>query len=325
MSTLQATNIKNASSATTNLALDTAGNATVGNALIMGSGSFLRNRIINGDMRIDQRNAGASVSTPANSVTYVVDRMMAQPLSAATTAQRVASGRTDFPFAFRLNGAAGITALYVKQRVESVNCFDFAGQTGTFSAWVYNGTSSAISVQHAASYANAVDNFSAGTYIGGTAGVSCPAGQWTYVSGSMAFPSQAANGLELAVVLGAPTSGYMLVTGWQFEIGSVATPFERRQYGHELTLCQRYYQKFASTVITFVNTAASSYTWYQTMTTRVTMRVNGTGIANFTNLSGAGSGAITNITQDSFSLTFTYAAGTSTTSCLFAPELSAEL
>jgi hypothetical protein len=30
----------------------------------------------------------------------------------------------------------------------------------------------------------------------------------------------------------------------QFEAGSVATPFERRPYGTELALCQRYFQKF---------------------------------------------------------------------------------
>ena len=32
----------------------------------------------------------------------------------------------------------------------------------------------------------------------------------------------------------------MAITGWQMETGSVATPFERRPYGTELQLCQRY-------------------------------------------------------------------------------------
>ena len=35
----------------------------------------------------------------------------------------------------------------------------------------------------------------------------------------------------------------MAITGWQMETGSVATPFERRPYGTELQLCQRYYQR----------------------------------------------------------------------------------
>ena len=37
------------------------------------------------------------------------------------------------------------------------------------------------------------------------------------------------------------TSNYFQITGVQLEAGSVATPFERRQYGQELALCRRYY------------------------------------------------------------------------------------
>ena len=33
------------------------------------------------------------------------------------------------------------------------------------------------------------------------------------------------------------------ITGAQLEVGSVATPFERRDYGRELMMCQRYYEK----------------------------------------------------------------------------------
>jgi hypothetical protein len=38
-------------------------------------------------------------------------------------------------------------------------------------------------------------------------------------------------------------NNYMAITGVQMELGSVATPFERRPYGNELALCQRYYFK----------------------------------------------------------------------------------
>jgi hypothetical protein len=37
------------------------------------------------------------------------------------------------------------------------------------------------------------------------------------------------------------------ITGVQLEVGSVATPFERRPYGTELSLCQRYYQQIGKT------------------------------------------------------------------------------
>ena len=36
-----------------------------------------RNRVINGDMRIDQRNAGASVATTVSNNTYTIDRFQA--------------------------------------------------------------------------------------------------------------------------------------------------------------------------------------------------------------------------------------------------------
>ena len=50
-----------------------------------------------------------------------------------------------------------------------------------------------------------------------------------------------AAGVTLA--LGNSTSNYINITGVQLEVGSVATPFEHRSYGEELTLCQRYYSK----------------------------------------------------------------------------------
>jgi hypothetical protein len=43
------------------------------------------------------------------------------------------------------------------------------------------------------------------------------------------------------------------ITGVQLEVGSVATEFERRPYGTELALCQRYYQKWK---------AQNAYTYY---------------------------------------------------------------
>ena len=42
---------------------------------------------------------------------------------------------------------------------------------------------------------------------------------------------------------GKTTNDYWHITGVQFEVGKVATPFEHRSYGEELAACQRYYQR----------------------------------------------------------------------------------
>ena len=39
------------------------------------------------------------------------------------------------------------------------------------------------------------------------------------------------------------------ITGWQVEVGEVATPFEHRTFADDLALCQRYYQKSYDTTV----------------------------------------------------------------------------
>jgi hypothetical protein len=66
---------------------------------------------------------------------------------------------------------------------------------------------------------------------------------WQKFTATFSVPS---NALELAVYFYASNTGtagandYFDVTGVQLEAGTVATPFERRLYGQELVLCQRY-------------------------------------------------------------------------------------
>ena len=48
--------------------------------------------------------------------------------------------------------------------------------------------------------------------------------------------------------IGAATSDNFAITGVQLELGTVATPFERRGYGEELSRCQRYFLHIAGSI-----------------------------------------------------------------------------
>jgi len=81
-----------------------------------------------------------------------------------------------------------------------------------------------------------------------------------YTGGSVPTAWEAAVNTDRAVgttlALGDSTSNEFYITGVQLEVGSVATEFERRPYGTELQLCQRYYQKIGSNGGRFVSTGS---------------------------------------------------------------------
>ena len=206
-----------------------------GGILSPDSGVF-RNRIINGAMAIDQRNAGASKSVSAATVTYVTDRWGVYASGAGVTAQQVASGITGFTNALQITGAASVTGLSLFQRIESKNIADAASSTVTLSAYVSDSTLTTATWY--AYYANSSDNFGATTLIA--------SGTWTINStltkytAQISLPANAVNGVEIDINVGAQTSGTFTVTGVQLEKGSTATSFDYRPYGTELQLCQRY-------------------------------------------------------------------------------------
>jgi hypothetical protein len=69
---------------------------------------------------------------------------------------------------------------------------------------------------------------------------------------------------------------YVDITEVQLEVGSVTTPFERRPYGLELALCQRYLEMVNSPGILSYNTTTSAYAnWYYRVSKRVTPTISG--------------------------------------------------
>ena len=203
-----------------------------------------RNRIINGDMRIVQRAISATVTAgtavPTASTGYpAVDRFFVYSTGANVTAARVAAAQ----YRMQITGASGVTAIGVGQRIELLNCYDLVGGNATLSVDLAN--SLLTTVTWTASAAVTGDGF--GT-IGTPTKTQIATGTFTVNStvtnytATFAVPTAAASGIEILLTVGAQTSGTWTIGNMQLEPGSVATPFERRDIGRELIMCQRYYE-----------------------------------------------------------------------------------
>ena len=208
-----------------------------------------RNRVINGGMVVDQRNAGAAQTfTAGAALAYAVDRWYGYCTGANVTGQRVA-GAVANTFQYRFTGAASVTVIGFGQRIEALNSADLAGATVTLGVDLAN--SLLTSVTWTAYYANTADTF--GTLASPTrtqiaTGTFTVTSTVTRYNTQISVPAAATTGIEIVFTVGAQTSGTWTIGNVQLEIGSVATPFERRQYGQELALCQRYYEVFGFTI-----------------------------------------------------------------------------
>jgi hypothetical protein len=234
MSTLNVTNIAGPSNTGTAATLSSInGGALAGN----------RNQIINGAMAVDQRNAGAAQTITAGAaLAYTVDRWYGYCTGANVTGQRV-QGASAGLFRYRFTGAASVSAIGFGQRIEQLNSADLAGTTATLSVDLAN--SVLTTVTWTAFYANTADAF--GTLASPTR-TQIATGTFTVnstvsrYSTQISIPSAATTGVEILFTVGAQTSGNWTIGNVQLEPGAVATPFERRSFGQELALCQRYYE-----------------------------------------------------------------------------------
>ena len=124
-----------ASTGDTTFAQDVAvtGSLSVAGSNISAANSMgFRNRIINGDMRIDQRNAGAAVTVNDAAAFYAVDRFECQAQSAdgVYTAQRSTTAPAGFTNSLittvtTADASIGATQSYpIRQKIEGFNFAD---------------------------------------------------------------------------------------------------------------------------------------------------------------------------------------------------------
>lgn len=261
-------------------AFSVTGNTTVA-SLNGGQLAGMRNRIINGGMAVDQRNAGAAQTITAGAaLAYSVDRWYAYCTGANVSGQRV-QGASVGQFRYRFTGAASVTAIGFGQRIEQLNSADLAGTTATLSVDLAN--SVLTTVTWTAYYANTANTF--GTLASPTrtqiaTGTFTVDSTVTRYSTNISVPAAATTGIEVVFSVGAQTSGIWTIGDVQLEAGTVSTPFERRSYGQELTLCQRYYQS-ASVAAWHANVTSTHYFRVE-MRATPTLTTNPSG-GNYTN------------------------------------------
>ena len=237
-----------------------------------------RNRIINGNMVIDQRNAGASVSISNGTTTYLTDRWQVfENGSMAFSGQQVSTAPAGFNRSLLITtttaaaaGSADRCAL--TQIIEGFNIADFGwGAAGasaiTLSFWVR----SSLTGQFGGALQNSAQDYSypfsftisaANTFEFKTVTIAGPTtGTWstdntggvrvsfdlgmgsTLLGTAGAWAAADYRGATGDVKLSGTNGATFYITGVQLEAGTNASAFEQIDYGRELIMCQRYYYK----------------------------------------------------------------------------------
>ena len=269
-----------------------------GYTLGAGNASSLKNRIINGGMNVDQRNNGASVTITAND-TYTLDRWSAGNPGASPSKMSIQQSTTA-PAGF-VNSmlVTSLTALSVSsgdffsvyQWIEGNNISDLSfgsasAKSITVSFWVRSSLTGQFggalqnsdrSRSYPFSYTiNAANTWeqksisltgdTSGTWLTSNGkGISVVFGLAigsTYLTTANAWASGNYWSSTGSTNLLATNGATWYVTGVQLEVGTVATSFDYRPYGTELSLCQRYYylMSAASNSNTFFHNVAADGT-----------------------------------------------------------------
>ena len=238
------------------------------------------NRVINGGMVVDQRNAGAAVTT--GTYVYGVDRFwLVNQTDGAFSIQQVTDAPTEFTNSLKVTVTTADASLSSAQRfvinqgLEGFNMADLAygtanAKTVTLSFWVKSSVTGSYSVGlragdvvNGAAYVTSyvVNNANTWEYktitiTGSTIGTWATTNAcWAYLIFNLGIGSDfnitantwvaGANGQGISsdTSLVGTNSATWQITGVQLQKGSTATDFEYVDYGSQLQQCQRYYYR----------------------------------------------------------------------------------
>jgi hypothetical protein len=266
--------------------LEVAGNAIISGNISANNMGMFRNRIINGDMRIDQRNNGAIATNITGGYSSVDRFCFNNSVGGTFSVQRIALTSSDTPYqngfqnAIKLitttsNNSSGGTQTAWGQFIENINVSDFQWGTqyavpATISFWCKTNFTGIVGTSILPEWTTGVG----GEYYRQT---SFTSNAWQYVRFVIPPPTSltiSSTLKTLQIYIGSYTGGInktnnawqsplyvgagdgtwcttignsLTITGVQLEKGTIATPFEIRPYPVELDLCQRYFYIYAST------------------------------------------------------------------------------
>ena len=280
MSTIKVNAVRNTATNDGGIDIDASGHVTVDGQQLPTAGQLSnRNKIINGAMRIDQRNGGAALSVNSGTDFFAVDRFTSVGTASAGvfSVQRSSTAPDGFSNSLVATVTTTDSALaaadqyYISQLIEGNNIADLdwgtssaetvtlsfyvrSSVTGTFGgAFRNSATNRAYPFTYSITTADTwekksitVSGDTSGTWLT-TNGVGIHitwglgfGSNWTGSSG--AWSSNNYKGATGTTNLMATNGATFYITGVQLEVGGAATSFEHRSYGDELTRCQRYYQ-----------------------------------------------------------------------------------
>mgnify|MGYP001036362360 CR=1 FL=1 len=217
-----------------------------------------RNLIINGGMGVAQRGTSLTVSTAIN---YIIDRQKVTVYdtgftnpSGGTTSQIDIRGTTlggvPFTNALRLTPNSAWALTYFAQHIEDVSTL--SDTHFTVSVWmrVGSGTLSLTDDARLTQVFGSGGSTAVNTAVDRRLDVTT---EWQRFSWTLYAPSVSGKTIgsgsysQVNVLNSVDLSSFsstLDITGFQVELGKVATPFEHRSYGEELALCQRYYERW---------------------------------------------------------------------------------